>query len=402
MIAEVAKRSERDVPRELSDEHTPRRSVSLTYLTLAIAAGVSLIFVALVLVPTTQGSTSSAATNNTVASVLLGEAPASADFEPRILREVAALAISQGNPRDAREHLVKAIELEKTHVGDSQPIIGELLSELANVYVWEGNYAAAESVARDGLRAFSGLSELHPDRINAMAWLGYVLLEAGKYSDSEAYLSKALELSTQVFGDRSITRSQILNDMAILRFSQARLPEAELLVHEALQIAQQSDGNASAITRERSTLIRILLEQGRYSEARNESRTLLTTLEELRDNHPQVVAARDLLARSLIGLREYSAAESILRENIRLWHQHDGWSDREAASSSILGEALLGQGRLAEAEEYLVRASLHLRKSGGRQEQQYFREHNARVTKLRIAQQYRNSDALQVAELEGL
>ena len=54
-------------------------------------------------------------------------------------------------------------------------------------------------------------------------------------------------------------------------------------------------------------------------------------------------------------------------------------------SASALGEALLEQGRINEAEVYLSRASLEIDDlAAGRAEEQQFREHQARLRKLEI------------------
>lgn len=315
----------------------------------------------------------------------LEKLPENAQFAPQILHQLAAVAIAEGRLRDAREHLLDAIEIERERVGDKHPNVGELLGALANVYVFESDHTAAESAARAALAAYEHTSELRPDRVLAISQLGYVLLESGNLSAAEPRMLEALGLASRVFGIRSLTRSRILDHVAVLRFSQARLHEAEQAAREALEIAIEAGADAQAISRQRVNLGRILIAQSRFEEARHQAIEAAALLADAKESHPLAISAQDLLARTLMGTGNHTAAEALLRKNIQLWQQNDRWPQRTWASASTLGECLLAQGRIEEAEEYLARASLNLGKSTALQEQLWFQEHLERLHKLHLA-----------------
>src|SRR5690606_14807010 len=111
--------------------------------------------------------------------------PEKTRLDPWILYQVASVALADGRPHQAREPLLNAIAIERARVGERHQNVGKLLSALANTYVWESDYDAAEAAARAAVEAFAQTSELHPDRIWALAQLGYVLLESGDLEAAE-------------------------------------------------------------------------------------------------------------------------------------------------------------------------------------------------------------------------
>src|SRR5690606_17358711 len=137
----------------------------------------------------------------------------------------------------------------------------------------------------------------------------------------------------------------------------------------------------------RQLLIRVLLAQREYVGARDEAQALLHSLAgQLRADHPYVAAATEVLGLSLIGLGEYSLAEEKLRHAIQLWNTDKRWGWRAAGSASALGEALLAQGRVREAEKYLTYASRGLEGlPQGRLENELLDMHRQRLARLRAA-----------------
>ncbi|MFO7304416.1 MAG: tetratricopeptide repeat protein [Gammaproteobacteria bacterium] len=311
--------------------------------------------------------------------------PEKTRLDPWILYQVASVALADGRPHQAREHLLNAIAIERARVGERHQNVGKLLSALANTYVWESDYDAAEAAARAAVEAFAQTSELHPDRIWALAQLGYVLLESGDLEAAEPRILEALVLASRVFGLRSLIRARILDDVAMLRFGQERLREAEEAEREALEIAMETRADAHIISRQHTILGRILLGQGRFEEARIQAMEATALLADVRRDHPLVVSARDLLAKALVGTGDYAGAEVLLRENVQLWQHSDAWSQRVWASTSALGESLLAQGRIDEAEKCLHQASLNLGKSAALQERLWYQEHLVRLDKLQAA-----------------
>ncbi len=308
---------------------------------------------------------------------------------PRLLLDLGYTALNQGRWKKAREYFEQVLEIERKRVGNNHPSVADLLSELANVSIWGYDYEAAEGYARAAVAALEGMPESYEPRITAIRQLGLILMESGRYDESEPYLLHALELSRKAYGDTiSNTTGIVLADLAVLRYSQGKLIEAEGLTRESFALLRQISGEEINQSRASLILSATLIAQSRFLEAKEEAERNLALLHGLfAEDHPYIIAVKDMLAKSLIGLKEYAIAEDVLRRNVELWRQKEGMTQRMAASLSALGEALLGQKRIAQAEECLRVASAEIDgTSMAREEQQWFREHQGRLKKLQITQ----------------
>lgn len=356
---------------------------------------VSALLVAIVVVTTTflalrspHERAPAALNGQSQSSANLGEllAPQAEQTSPRLLRDLGYAALAQGKHHEAREYFLKVLDIERGRVGHWHPAVGSLLSELANVAVWGYDYDSAERYAREALSIFERVPAPHHDKIVAVRQLGYVLLEAGKYDEAEIALTQALNESRRAFSDTEWnTTAVLLSDLASLRFAQNRPSESEQLARESLQLLRRIFDDEVLVARASTLLSRALIAQKRYLEAKQEAESILTVLHvHFTEDHAYILAARDLIAQSLLGLGEHRIAEDLLRRNIELWRQN-GMSQRAAASLSALGEALLGQGRISEAEGCLLRASTEINGvSAAREEQQWFSEHKARLSQLQL------------------
>lgn len=316
----------------------------------------------------------------------LGELPEAANIRPVVLHRLGLVALAQGKPQAARYYLERALLLEQKHANGRKGNTTYVLVPLSRAYLWQSNYAAAESAARAALSDVDDMPVLHPERITAMENLGYVLLEAGNYSDAEDYIVEALNHTKHVYGEHSWVQADLCLRLGLLRYSQGHLSESEGIARNVLRLQEQLGTDDLTKGYTKTLIASILLAQHRYEEARQEAEATIRMFDGLRHDHQYLISARDLLAKSLIGLRAYTEAETLLRENIRLWQRNDGWNKHASWSASALGEALLGQGRISEADQYLSQASLDIDESHpGRQEQDRFREHSARIKKLQLA-----------------
>ena len=309
--------------------------------------------------------------------------------------------MSRGKHEDALKQLQDALDIERKRVGSKHPSTGLILTALANAYVWAADYESAEAAAREAIAAFEGTSNTHPGRAEAIRYLGYVLLEAGKYGGADQYLTEALNLHIRIFGESSKEAATTLANLADLRYAQGRFNDAETFARQAVEILEQVTTEELLISRATSSLVFVLLRQQRYREAKERIENSLKMLHGAwNDDHPYIIATRDLLGKALLGLGEFAAAEDVFRRNIDLWSSSNGWDHRVAGSTSALGEALLGQGRIAEAERYLLQASLDIEPGPqGREEQARYREHAERLRRLRGAKAERSGGMAEANEV---
>ncbi len=320
----------------------------------------------------------------------------------RQLYDLGIIALTHGDAVAARSRFQEAVEMQRELVGIKDPYLGVLLSGLAKANVWDSDYEAAEEAARAALVAFENGPEFHADRIEAVHLLGYALRERGRYEEAEFYTLDALSLSKRVFGETSEQTAEMMKELAFLRHSQNRIAEAEELARKSRSLLRQTTSDVFTLSHANQALVWILLDKHQYQEAKHEAeQDLLALRAAWNDDHPYVVAVRDLLGKSLIGLGEYSAAEDVFRRNIDLWSQNERFSMRVAASTSGLAESLLAQGKVMEAEEYLLSVStvIERNRNRGRHEDSVFREHKARMQKLHLAKAERLQGSAQLLEL---
>jgi tetratricopeptide (TPR) repeat protein len=143
-----------------------------------------------------------------------------------------------------------------------------------------------------------------------------------------------------------------------------------------------------------TSLAQIRRAQGRFDEAEAWARRAPKILERAGDpDHPYIASAQHLLGESLIKLAKYNEAERALLTELRVLKITKSEPWRFARANSALGEALLGQGRIREAEAYLTGAARDLEGVKG------WMENEARLaTQERMQRLHLNRTAMPAAE----
>src|SRR5690606_20236255 len=113
-------------------------------------------------------------------------------------------------------------------------------------------------------------------------------------------------------------------------------------------------------------LAQIHFRQRRYEQAEKEIKSALDIFATtLTADHQYVASAEYLTGEILLALNRLPDAEAMLTASMNRWKRTDAPSWRAARSASALGEALYRQGRLAEAEKYLLEGFKHLSAGNG-------------------------------------
>jgi eukaryotic-like serine/threonine-protein kinase len=281
----------------------------------------------------------------------------------RLLASLGRVELSAGGLTQARQHYEESVVLTRALLGPTHPDVAAVLIELSNVFTWLDDPEAAERNAREAVTILATtLPEAHPDRVSAEARLGDVLLYQNRIEDAAPLFEKSLILETQLYGTNSKEVADILDSLAFIRRAQGRLDEAEDFARRALvsqEAARGKDHSGNGYFR--TSLAAILNRRGKYSEAEELARQSLAILEKtLPPDHQYVASSEHVLGEALLGLNRLADAEAVLTAAMNRWKRTDAPAWRWARSASTLGEVFHRSGRNEEAERYLTQSYIAL------------------------------------------
>lgn len=275
-----------------------------------------------------------------------------------LLRELGGFALARGNPQRALRYFERALQAQ-SKVDPDNEMVAQILVELARTHFWMDNHSAAIDAGTKAQAILERATpESQPERILTYSVLGEVLIGTGEYARADELIAKALALARQLYGESHIALLEPLGMQATLRLAQGRLAEAESIGRATLKIAQQTRGPREGKTAYwHSALAWILVDSGKYEEAIDEARTSLEILlGSVGPHHPYVTSAQHILAEGLAKMGALDEAERLLRAELDALKSSGAAPWRIARATSVMGEVLSRQGRLADAESHLVSA----------------------------------------------
>ena len=277
------------------------------------------------------------------------------------LRDYAALLTALARFGEADSLLRSALESHRRRLGDEHPIIADDLLELALVHY---GTPAGLTLARDALaRMRRAYGADHPQIVGALNILANMTTDAGDIVRALSYYREAIAMARRLFGDaheRVITPQ--LNLAVSLQWME-RFEEAEPLLEEAYANATRVLGNAHFRTdMARAELATLYLLTGRPAQAEPLLRQSLEFRQ--RTLGPKHHGTADVL----LGLSAVTAAagegreaERLARQGLDAYVTSGGLDWVIALARAMVGNALLAQGRHAEAEPLLVEGYDRLR-----------------------------------------
>lgn len=264
----------------------------------------------------------------------------------------------RGDPAGAETCFVQAAALIRELKGNLNPELAEVLLELASLYQWKDDLKAAETALREAVKINrASLPELHPNRVLGENQLAGLLIRLGHNDQADEILTHVLAARRKLSGNTNNSDvADTLQALASVREARGRFAEAEQLAREALEMQERSLGPEHFATAYQHTSLAILLiERDDFSSAEQEARTALRIYgKTLSADHPYIASAEQVLGEALIGQHRYADAKNVLSAARDRWRRNDASAWRIARTTSALGEALYGLGRIAEAEPLLL------------------------------------------------
>lgn len=275
------------------------------------------------------------------------------------LHEIGVLRKFQDDCETAAVLFDRAIDLRRDVRGDDHPLVAESLDGLARTCLELHDYERAEPLFREALQIRRhALGDDHPEVAAAIQSLALCLQDMARYDDAVTLLEACIDLRSRSLGAEHMYVNAARGTLGRVFLEMKHFSEAEAIFRQNVDWSRKRFGPASRdAASSLCNLGRALMGRGEYEEA---ERYMRQSVEILRQNprySPSLATALSYLATLLLADGRPVEAEACLRESLDLWsaggkpgpivigHLH-----------GLLGEALLEQKRLDEAETLLVDA----------------------------------------------
>lgn len=253
-----------------------------------------------------------------------------------------------GRPEDRQADLESMLALAEAHGDDARR--SDALNELADLYLWTGQYTAAEEAAREALALKSALDD-PGGRAAALHHLGVLDYYRGNYAAARSALEEAVRLRQET-GDVGASAWSLMY-LGMIHFFQGDYGQADEHHRQALQVAQdRQDWFQQGI--HLTNAARVGLRLGEYESALEQFERSLEMKHRVGDRTGQGFSLF-YLGLTHTYLERYEQAQQALDASLELRQQIQ---DERGIGYSLhgLGLVALGQARPQEAEDYFRRA----------------------------------------------
>jgi eukaryotic-like serine/threonine-protein kinase len=273
------------------------------------------------------------------------------------LDKLSQVLLAQARYEESRSLRLENLDMVKALYGEHHPLTAVAYSNYSALLKELEQYAEAEEYQQRAHRIFlKNLGENHPQVPVSYNNLANLKHDQGDLDSAVVYHLKALDLNRRLYGNEHNQVANSLNNLGTLRLDQLRFVEAESLFRETLRIDHQVFGELHPyVAMDYQSVGIVLMYQGRYDEAESYVlKAIEIYIKSDGDLHPRTVIAKGEYGRLALMRGEYDTAEQILKE-VLVRHERDmperSW--RKAEIKSLLGEALMKQDKLDEAEAHL-------------------------------------------------
>jgi tetratricopeptide (TPR) repeat protein len=253
--------------------------------------------------------------------------------------------LALGEYGEAQKHLERSLALRKTKLRADHPDTLASLNDLGVVYEARGRYDEAEALFKEALQGRRAkLGADNPDTLLSLYNLAALFRDRGRYSEAGSLLLEAVAGARKKLGlNHPSTQSYIYNLNNV--YEQQGKPErAEPLLREvAAAVRQKSGRDSAAYAGALAQLSRNLLAQKNYAEAEPVARECLAIRQRKQPDAWTTFNVKSMLGEALLGQKRYAEAGLLLLEG------YQGMKEREAKIDSG------SKARLTEALERLVR-----------------------------------------------
>ncbi|MEO1092474.1 MAG: CHAT domain-containing tetratricopeptide repeat protein [Pseudomonadota bacterium] len=287
--------------------------------------------------------------------------PASFDAARDVMRNMAIAQREMGRLDEARDLFAAILAEVEAQEASTSALLASSRLDLVSAQLGLEDFDAAASTLRAAKTIVDGLpisSPLHFDL--AMMQVRLALVQS-RLTDADGWLEQAAGLVVPDDGttDGAIRRAQLAYNRGYLAFVRGQFVSADDAYREALLHYRRGVGaDHPAVARTLHNLGLVQLHFGEFEEAENDLRQAIAIRERLGGpDDADAAATRNELAALFIEWERFSDAENEARLAADILHRQgmpDGF--RRGVSFSVLGAALLEQGRTLKAGRALEQA----------------------------------------------
>jgi tetratricopeptide (TPR) repeat protein len=295
------------------------------------------------------------------------------DVDPAVADAIEELGLNQydqGKLEDAEQYLRESLVMRRQLLGDRpHPDLAENIFNLAFVLNELGRYEEVEARYLEAMGMLRRLyGEKHPTLVTALANLGSMYRVQGYLDKARQVTREALAMSQDLFTEMHPQVAMVLLQLSYVAYDAGRREEAIELSRRALAIQKETLGvEHPEVALNMTTLGRWLGESGASSEGEEMLRNALEIYSGSHSqDHPDVARAQVELADLLTTQGRYDESLHLAKEGtaslVKVFGA-DHWLT--ASGVSVEGGALVGLGRLEEAEPRLRSSYEQLRRDEG-------------------------------------
>jgi serine/threonine protein kinase len=278
---------------------------------------------------------------------------------------LAVLLVERGKPVEAIPLFEDTLAGRKARLGPDHPHTLATMDNLANAYRTAGRLTDALPLFQETVaRMTEKLGPTHPDTLTAMNNLALAYGAAGRPREKVATLEKSVGLAKTTFGPDHPETLTGMNNLAGGYWEVGNAGQAIPLMEQVVELRLAKIGPDHPYTR--NSLQSLALMYTRFIVGPDFKPYYLRRLPELRQKPPADgpvwVAVTAATAKQLLADRNPAAAEAVLRECLAVHRARHPDGRATASLSALLGEALLGQKKYADAEPLLLSAYEGLRR----------------------------------------
>ncbi len=289
-----------------------------------------------------------------------------AELYVRVLNNQATLARTAGRLDEAQSLLAQARGLVHQQGLRNSGVHATTLQNIAAIHFAKGELDQAEATFRECIELRAALGDQDPlESLTTLRNFGAIQMRRGRLDEAAVTLGEEVALTREFYGE-SMKLAESLKNLAIVNSARGNADEAIRLQREAMDIASRLlEADSAEMGFMHADLGAVLFAAQRWEEAEGPVRTAAgTLLATVGAGHIETVMSHYRLGSILVARGAHDEATGVLTRVLDA--QGEAMSEgaryewMRYAVRSVLGEARLGAGDLAQARELIPAAAENL------------------------------------------